>query len=403
MHVAHLTSSRFFGGPERQMLELAKELRPDIATTFISFSEQGLCRSFLDKTQECGFSAHALQHDTPKLWAAASELRRQLSENHIEVLFCHGYKADLLGWRVARSLGIPAIAVSRGWTGESRKVRVYEWLDRRILRYMDHVVCVSRAQADKVSDAGVPEERVSVIHNAIRCEPFLGPHDPAYRQKLESLFPAPPRFIIGAAGRLSPEKGFDLLIDCCHQLLSPPAPERPTSCDVPASDLHPTVVSEHIPIGFVVYGDGQLRGTLQRQIDACGLRDLFVLAGFTHELQRFMPHFDLFVQSSYSEGLPNVLLEAAAAGVPTVATDVGGTCEVVSNGQTGMLVQSGNAAALANSIRMLITEPHTRLAMTQTAPAHVIRDFPFHRQAEKYRLLLPRIALPHASHLSQQN
>jgi glycosyltransferase involved in cell wall biosynthesis len=385
------------------MLELAKELRPDIKTTFISFSEQGLCRSFLDKVEECGFSANALTHDTPRLLAAASELKQLLTEQHIDALLCHGYKADLLGWRVARSLKIPAIAVSRGWTGESGKVRLYEWLDRRILCHMDHVVCVSRAQAEKACRAGVPEQRVSVIHNAIRCEQYRSPHDSAYRQKLESLFPTPPRFIIGAAGRLSPEKGFDLLIACCHQLLSHPAPGGPASGDVLAANLQPKAFCAHTPTGFVVFGDGQLRGTLQRQIDASGLRDHFVLAGFTHELHHFMPHFDLFVQSSHSEGLPNVLLEAAAAGVPTVATDVGGTREVVCDGQTGVLVPPSSATALANTIRMLLAESHTRLAMTQTAPAHVTRDFPFHRQAEMYRFVLQKFPIPRRTLPSPQN
>ena len=74
------------------------------------------------------------------------------------------------------------MAVSRGWTAENLKVRAYEWLDRRHLRLMDRVVCVSEGQAAKVRRAGVPESRLTVIRNAARLEAFATP-DPAGRWK----------------------------------------------------------------------------------------------------------------------------------------------------------------------------------------------------------------------------
>ncbi len=360
MHVVHLTSSRFFGGPERQMLELARELSPDVRTSFISFSEDHLCQDFLEKVRSAGFHGVELEHDTPRLVAAAGELTERLRQMGATILCVHGYKAGLLGLWAGRRCGLPVIAVSRGWTAENGKVRVYEWLDRQALRWMDKVICVSNGQAEKVRNAGVAAERVTVIHNAIRPERFAGPQDANRRAALESLFEHPPKCLIGAAGRLSPEKGFDVLIDACQRL----ATER-----------------TDIDFGVALFGEGRLRGDLQKRINAANLNSRVVLAGYADQFDQLMPHFDLFVQSSHTEGLPNVLLEASAAQVPVVATDVGGTAEVVMDNVTGLIVTPNDAAAPADGVRRLATDRELRDMMGFRASQYVAESFSFTAQA----------------------
>ena len=106
----------------------------------------------------------------------------------------------------------------------------------------------------------------------------------------------------------------------------------------------------------------------------------------------------VYLQLSRTEGLPNVLLEAAAAGVPVVATNVGGTAEVVQDGRTGLLVSSGNPRALSNGILRLLGDDSLRSRIKETAPSVVISDFSFGRQARDYcelfRSLLPPISSP---------
>ena len=152
VNIVHLTASTFFGGPERQMLGLASAL-PDDSSAFISFAEGGRCRSFLARVRRDGFEAIKLENDTPHLRAAARELASNLERLKADVLLCHGYKANILGRIAARRRAIPGVAVSRGWTGESLRVRAYETLDRLHLRWMDRVVAVSEAQAAEVAAA----------------------------------------------------------------------------------------------------------------------------------------------------------------------------------------------------------------------------------------------------------
>jgi glycosyltransferase involved in cell wall biosynthesis len=369
MNIVHLTASTFHGGPERQMLGLAAHL-PEHRSIYISFREGDRCRSFLTAVRQAGCDAHALVNDTPRLRAAARELTETLDRFQADVLLCHGYKADLIGRIAARRRGIPAVAVSRGWTGESLRVRVYEAVDRWRLRGMDRVVCVSEAQAARVRRCGVRPTRVQVIHNAIDADRFTDP-DPAFRGKLERHFRKRPRRIVGSAGRLSREKGFEVLVDAAARLVR----------------LDPTV-------GFLVFGDGARRGELQRRIDDAGLAASFVLAGFRADLDRFMPFFDLFTLPSYTEGLPNVVLEAFAAGVPVVATAVGGTPEVVDDGQSGYLVPAGDAEALADRMEAALADEDQLRDMGLLGRQSVVQRFSFPAQARQYRRLFDEVAKP---------
>ena len=360
MRVAHLTASPFFGGPERQMLGLALSLPADVESLFWSFPERGLCGPFLAELRRHGLHAEALVNNAPYCLAILRELREKLHRQKVDLLLCHGYKADLFGRPAARKLGIPVVSVSRGWTGATWKVRVYEAIDRFCLRWMDRVVCVSEGQARKVRAAGAPEQRVSVIRNAIFTDRFGEPDEPG-RAFLQSFFPRPRQWLIGAAGRLSPEKGYRHFVDAAAE-----------------------VVRTHPDAGFLLFGDGQLEDDLARQIKQLNLDGTFVLAGFRPDIDRWLPNFDAFVLPSYTEGLPNVVLEACAARVPVVATAVGGTPEVVEDGQNGFLVPAGQSLPLAQRIAQLLGDQRLRETMGMSGYYRVRDQFTFEAQARQY-------------------
>jgi glycosyltransferase involved in cell wall biosynthesis len=367
MNIVHLTASTFHGGPERQMLGLAHHLPATYQSMFLSFAEGGRCRQFLSTARHHGFEAVALTYDTPHLWSAVREIAGHLERMGADVLCCHGYKANVLGRIAARRQQIPVVAVSRGWTAENFKVRLYERLDRFHLRWMDQVVCVSEAQAARVRRAGVRPDRIRVIYNAIDPMRFHEP-DARYRAKLLRYFRQPRMHVIGAAGRLSPEKGFEVLVKAAERVLR----EQPCT-------------------GFVLFGEGPERTNLQKQISAAGLGQSFILAGFRADLDRFLPHLDLLVLPSYTEGLPNVVLEAFAAGVPVVATAVGGTPEVVEEGVSGYLVPAGDAETMAERICQALSHPDDLPDMGRKGRLCVQEKFGFATQAELYRELFEQL------------
>ncbi len=367
MNIAHLTSSPFFGGPERQMLGLARALPDAYRSVFLAFAEGEKHRALLGQVGQHGFEGVVLRHNYPRVGAVVNEIANTLQRLGTDILCCHGYKADLLGWWAARRAGVHVISVSHGWTGATIKVRVYEALDRIVLRWMDCVVAVSEAQAVKVRRWGVPAERVVVVHNAIRPEISEEPTT-RHRGLLKGLFAEPFSRIVGAIGRLSPEKGFEHLVKAA------------------------LIVTRRDPsVGFVLFGDGPLRETLTRQIVASGLQGKFVLAGFRNDVERFLPLMDVLALPSYTEGLPVVVLEAFAAGVPVVATRVGGTPEVVEDGVNGYLVEPEDASALARRIREVLRSEPDRLAMGQRGRQHVLENFTFEAQSVKYQEIFARI------------
>jgi glycosyltransferase involved in cell wall biosynthesis len=365
--VVQLLASPFLGGVERQLLGLAASLPPHYRTVFLTFAERGLAMPFVNEARRLGFETVVLESNAPRFFRCIGEIAGQLRRLRADVLCCSGYKSDLLGWRAARRVGVPVIGIAHGWTGATLKVRLNEALDHWVMRRMDAVVSVSEAQAVKVRRAGVQLERAPVIRNAIRAEAF-GLPEPECRESLLNLFPERPERIVAAAGRLSPEKGFDVLIDAVA-LLAP----------------------QHSKIGFVLFGDGPLRDELTKRIAERGLQRRLILAGFRSDLERVLPACDLAASSSHTEGLPVVVLEEMAAGLPVVATAAGGTPEVVEDGVTGWLVAPGDAAALARRMAELLASPETMRAMGAAGRRRVERHFTFAAQAEQYQDLFRRL------------
>jgi glycosyltransferase involved in cell wall biosynthesis len=181
-------------------------------------------------------------------------------------------------------------------------------------------------------------------------------------------FRQPRTRIIGAAGRLSPEKGFEILVAAAERVLR----------------AHPS-------IGFILFGEGPERTRLQQQINAAGLNHSFILSGFRADLDRFLPHFDLLALPSYTEGLPNVVLEAFAAGVPVVGTAVGGTMEVIEDGVSGHLVPPGDADAMAERIAALLAEAEKLPEMGRKGRWRVQEKFGFTTQARLYHELFEKL------------
>jgi glycosyltransferase involved in cell wall biosynthesis len=358
--VLHLVASPFYGGPERQLVGLARAMHGEVRTVFLGYPEGQLLHDMVGKE---GFESHILTGTGKPLLRSVREVRGWLRRIAPDLVVTHGYKPDLVGLIASRTAGIPQVAVSHGWTGATARVRVNEALDKLAMRGARRVVAVSRRQGERVREAGVPGKRVVVIHNAVDVSRFE-PADPAVRGEMEALFPAPPRKIVIAAGRLSPEKGFDDLVRAAR-----------------------AVVDRMPGVGFLLVGDGALRADLEAAIRSQGLEASFVLAGFRSDLDRLMPCADLFVQSSHTEGLPNVVLQAGACSVPVVATAVGGTGEVLEDRAQGRLVPPGRPSELADAIVEVLGDPDGARRMAAGARDRVASEFTFEAQAVAYRRL----------------
>ena len=356
--VLHLVASPFVGGPERQMLGLAAAQRGAERTVFLGFPEGG---ALDERVREAGFESYLLASTGRPLRAAVREVEAFLRRLSPDVVITHGYKPDLVGLLAARRAGVPQLVVSHGWTGATFRVRVNEAVDKLVMRGARRVVAVSHRQGQRVKDAGIRADRVVVIQNAVDVSRFA-PAEEAARREIEAFFPSRPERIVIAAGRLSPEKGFDDLVRAARE-----------------------VVDRMPGVAFLLVGDGPLRENLAGAVRAAGLDGNFALAGFRSDLDRLLPAADLFVQSSHTEGLPNVVLEAGACAIPIVATDVGGTGEALEDGRGGFLVPPREPEQLAERIVEVLSDRAAARRMGEEARRRIQADFTFAAKAAAYR------------------
>jgi glycosyltransferase involved in cell wall biosynthesis len=360
--VAHLIASNFYGGPERQIVTHARYARErGYAPVIMSFAENGNDNAVLRKAEEAGLDTHLVHASGPFDPSCVRRLCAELRRRDVRVLVSHGYKANVVGRLASWLARVPKVAVSRGWTAETLRVRLYERLDRVFLRRADHVVAVSDGQAVKLLQSGVPRERLTVIRNSIDLDAYPGPCEVPVRRQLGLPENA---LLVATAGRLSPEKNQRDL--------------------VAAAEL---AVRECDSLFFAVCGDGAMREELEAMARHKGLSGRFLFLGFRRDVRSLLHGIDIFVLPSLTEGLPNVVLEACACAKPVVATAVGGTPEVVEHGETGYLVPPGDPAAIARRIVQLAKDPDRRRRMGGNGRILVERQFDYPAQTEQYHRL----------------
>jgi glycosyltransferase involved in cell wall biosynthesis len=258
------------------------------------------------------------------------------------VLSYWAHPDGVMGVRAARLAGVPALVMVGGsdvllLTHQPSRRRCVE----EVLRSADGVVCVSADLKEKVEQLGVPAEQVHVVKQGIDSDLFHPGGQPAARAALG--IPADRRVLLWV-GRMAPVKGLDILLRACSLL-------QHREC----------------PFHLYLVGDGPLRCRLEGESAKLGLRDKvsFVGSRLHHELGNWYRAADLTVLSSWSEGIPNVLRESLACGVPFVATRVGGVAEIAHDPRC-VLVPPGDHAALASAIETaLMTPAHTGRSVCQ--------------------------------------
>lgn len=358
------------GGPEKTILLGTAQTRRDRFDITVCYLRDARDRVFAidDWARSVGIpyvevlERHSLD---PRVWPA---LRRLIRERRIDIVHAHEYKTDALAWLLGRVEDVIPLATVHGWTGHSwRERRVYYPIDKRLLARFPHLIAVSEEIRSALVHAGARPEAVTTILNAIdpslfRCDRSAGP---AMRRSLGLPLDAT---VMGAVGRLEPQKRFDLLLDVFASL-------RTTF-----RDLH-----------LVIVGDGSLYGALTTQAGAMGLADRVTFTGHRQDVARLHDAFDLFVQSSDYEGTPNAVLEAMALETPIVATDVGGTRDIARPDIEALIVPPGDGAALGQAIGSALADLPGARARADAARQRVETDLSFARRVARVEAIYERL------------
>jgi glycosyltransferase involved in cell wall biosynthesis len=355
--VAHLIASNFAGGPEKQIVELSARLRDRDWTSIVgSFRENRPAVDVIEQARARGLRTFLIDTRSSFSPFAVGQLVRHLKDFGVEILVTHGYKPTLVGYLARRRAGVVQLPMVRGYTAETRRVRAYEALDRWLLRRFERVLCVSAATREMLVRRGLKRSRLEVLHNGVDAGGDVAASDLCAEFGLPTGSP-----VLVAAGRLSAEKGHRYLVEAIRLL----------------GASHPTVC-------LVILGAGREAAELSRQIDAAGLTQRVVLAGFRGDIARHLAAADIVVNPSLTEGLPNVVLEALAVGAPVLATDVGGVGELIIPGRTGWLAPAGDARALADGIAAILADRARARDVGRAGRRWVSDSFSFERQATRF-------------------
>jgi glycosyltransferase involved in cell wall biosynthesis len=274
-----------------------------------------------------------------------------------DVVHTHGYRADVVDAGVARRLGIATLTTVHGFTGGDWKNRLYELLQRRAFRRFDAVVAVSRPLGNALAADGVPRGRLHVIQNAWDGAVALLERPAARR----ALGVPDEGFRVGWVGRMSREKGPDVILQALALL-------------------------GDAPVELSMLGDGEERTRLQSRGEVLGVAARTTWHGTVDEAAPLFPAFDVFVLSSRTEGTPMALFEAMAAGVPVVATTVGGVPDVVSAAEA-ILVPPDDPASLADAVRETLGNPAAARDRARAARRRLEREFAVQPWLERYETL----------------
>jgi len=374
--ILYLITQSELGGAQRYVFDLAKNLKEeyDVSVAFgplrpsASDCQRRDGQSEARESGETGELAKALKHENIACYTiphlkrnispmndiiAIAEIRNLIKKIQPNIIHLNSSKISILG--SLATLRVPHYAfhvfyTAHGWVFNEPlspcKKLFYKYAERFTARFKEKIICVSEhdrqaALREKIA----PPKKLITIHNGIAPINFL-----SREQARRELNLPPDSLIIGSIGNLYKTKGYKYLIKAARII----------------KNSIPQVAGPNSKFLFVIIGEGEERSRLEALIKKNNLEDTVILAGRIPDAARLLKAFDIYVCSSVKEGLSYTLIEASRAGLPIIATDIGGNPEIIKSKTNRALVPAKDAKSLADQIEKFIKEN----IQTQISPAN---------------------------------
>ncbi|MEY4949208.1 MAG: hypothetical protein RL698_1419 [Pseudomonadota bacterium] len=344
MRVAHVVCPDGMYGAERWILMLGRHLsRRGVELVLVTIGDSEGARDVHRHFETAGLRAIRLPFDAKLSPGAIAGLRRILRDEGIDVLHTHEFKSDVFGWFATRGLPVRLVSTPHGWSsGEGLRITAYEVVGRNFLRGFDRLFPLSHGLEADLLARGFPRDRVQLVENAVDEEPL----EACWQERERADFAASGKIVF--IGRVIEPKGVMDLVEAFARL-----PDRTATT-------------------LVVAGEGGAADAMRRRAVELGVAEAIRFAGYVADVPSFLRDADAIVLPSHSEGLPRVLMEASAAGVAIVGTDIPGIRDLVENEQSGLLVPARDPAALATAIHRVRSDAGLRRRLARCARARLI-------------------------------
>ncbi len=363
IRVLHLISKYAkISGPEQLVLSLATKCNAQKYKSHVALIDLGQYKEKSLIEREFTSSSHLqfIPWSKHRLWTdGISTLKQLILEKEIQIIHSHDIPSNLLTILATLNNKIIRISSRHGYLRKPFRFRLISLLDDMLVLFFNRII-VGSEWVIRNNLRHVPTNRLAVIPNAITLSPDQQHCDVA--ELRESLHVTPSDLILTTIGRLSSEKGHEVLLD-----------------------VMPTVLKQFPFTHLFIVGEGPLRPRLEHLVQERGLTNNVHITGHMPEIQGILELSDVYIQPSIFESLPLTVLEAMAHAKPVVCTDVGGIHEAVNNGLNGLLVPARNPSALASAIVHLLENPAVRSSMGEAAKATIEKKFSEEEYIEKHQ------------------
>lgn len=358
IHVLHLIGSTGLYGAERWVLALIRALDPDvIQSTLINLVDNKFeVSEVVMAARKRGFAAMDFYTGGRFNPFSTVKMARWVRDQNVRIIHGHGFKSDMFGLLAGRIAGCAVMSTPHGWSVEkNRKLQIYEQLNRRIFRYMNLVCPLSPALVEGLNHC-MDSAKLRLVFNGVDIDEVQAAL--AVRRNKNSAF------VIGYVGRLVPLKNLETLLRAV-QLLQ----------------------NESQNIKLMIIGDGPERENLEDLAQNLEISVRVEFLGFRDDAVVFFNDFDVFVLPSLSEGIPRCIMEAMAASLPVIASDIPGNKNLVIHGDTGLLFIAGDSHSLAEQIRHVMSDQNAARAMALRGNSKVVEEYSSRRMAQDYTAL----------------
>jgi len=335
-------SSGIYGG-ERVILTLGKNLNRDV------FDFKLLCMQRTDiQSQILANYATEMGIDTINLpvngkfdWWAIKTLRAAFLNHDVDIAHSHDFKSDFYVMLASHGMDIKRIATAHGSTRDSLIKRIYlEFNENFVYRQLDRIIAVSDYVAGGLRNKCLNKNKICVVQNGLDLELFKKKHNKNGNQYSLNIISEKITFAI--VGRLYPDKGHRFFLQAFAK-----------------------IVREYPDTQVLIIGDGPDREPIADQVKTLGLENFVEMCGVVSNMQAVYERIDCLVIPSLREGLPYVLLEAAANRVPVLATTVGDIPQLIVDGKTGYLVEPGNSVELEDRLVRFLSQKDNMKQMVE--------------------------------------
>ncbi len=350
--IAFVMTSCDAGGTERQMIELLRHLNPSRWQVHVAcIHARGEWFSRMSEAAVSVTEFPIASFRSAQAWQQARAFMRWTRDRGIQVVHTSDLYTNIFALPAAAAAGVPVRIGNRREINPD-KTHGQIFMQRAAYQFAHKIVANSRAAADRLRRERVPAGRVATVSNGIDSCAFAADRS---RRPLRN---------VTVVANLRKEKGHDVLIDAAPEVL------------------------RHFPDArFDIVGAGPQLATLQARAAAQGVSDAFTFIGYEPNVPERLLNADIFVLPSRSEAFPNAVLEAMSAGLPIVASGVGGILELIDDGRTGLLVPPGDPHTLAHSICRLMASCTLGATLGKAACQEVQGRYSFDRMTSAFEAI----------------